>query len=141
MISKNFSANEASGLSGVGDNLQTLSWMQLSSKGQRPKPDFFMRSLQERLYAVPLAANRTFSGASDCRDLDAPLLVIRRQPRSHGAFILSMYLWWLPWFPRRSKRDCYRLPPVHSFYFRAKCHRPNLRRQSMQVKVISTKRT
>jgi hypothetical protein len=45
-----------------GDNLQTLSWMQLSSKGQRPKPDFFMRSLQERLYAVPLPANRTFSG-------------------------------------------------------------------------------
>jgi hypothetical protein len=62
MISKNFSANEASGLSGVGDNLQTLSWMQLSPKGQRSKPDFFMRSLQERLYAVPLAANRTFSG-------------------------------------------------------------------------------
>jgi hypothetical protein len=29
-----------------------------------------------------------FRNASDCRDLDAPLLVIRRQPRSHGAFIL-----------------------------------------------------
>ena len=45
-----------------GDNLQTFSWMQLSLKSQRPSPDFFMRTLQERLYAGPLAANRTFSG-------------------------------------------------------------------------------